>query len=74
MPGPGKDDLVEPEGVNAGSGVSEDKSDTAADVTAGGSPERASEALDQPPAATELLGAPGDQPGAPGQQLAAGEG
>jgi hypothetical protein len=69
---PNTDDLVEPEGVNAGSSAAE------RDREPDGEVEATAEPLDvpDPPAAAgdELIGAAGQRADRPGQQVEAGEG
>jgi hypothetical protein len=72
QPGAGADsedqDLVEPEGVNAGSGgAGSDRRAARGDVVSGGSPERADE-QSRPPPAAELLGPPQDDDEALGSE------
>jgi hypothetical protein len=67
------EDLVEPEGVNAGSSADPLSSAPSPDrVRPGGSPETADRP--QPTDTGGLLGAPPDDTPGPGQRLAAGEG
>jgi hypothetical protein len=66
------DDLVEPEGVNAGSAAAERDRQPDGDVPASAEPVD----VPDPPAAAgdELVGGGGQRPDRPGQQLEAGEG
>jgi hypothetical protein len=69
---PARPDLVEPEGVNAGSGPAERDRRGDGEVTADDRPRRPPE--HGPDAGDELAGAAGQVPGVPGQQLEEGEG
>lgn len=73
MTAPGNEptDLVEPEGVNAGSALGE--RDRRPDGEAAASSAAATVPAPQP-RADELVGLPGQAPNEPGQQLEAGEG
>ena len=68
------ENLVEPEGVNAGSDVPEPSAETAAaeDVTGGGFPHAPEPSGAD--AAEELPGVPDGSPQTPGQELSVGEG
>jgi hypothetical protein len=66
----GERDLVEPEGVNAGSGDRPPEGDAAGlEVRSGGAPEKADE-QSQPPPASELIGPPHADDEAPGSEPA----
>lgn len=67
------DDLVEPQGVNAGS-ATEDQPGTGADVTAGGSPRQAPSPAEEADPPDALLGVPDQAADGPGQELSVGEG
>jgi len=71
------DDLVEPQGVNAGSEAPEEAApapEAAADVTAGGAPEEVSASAEQSDPPSQLLGVPDQDAEGPGQELSVGEG
>ena len=66
--------LIEPEGVNASSAAGQDAdAEPGGDVTAGGKPGGRHRAEEQPQPG-EVVGAPEQRPGRPGQQLQVGEG
>jgi hypothetical protein len=69
---PARPDLVEPEGVNAGSAPAERDRRGDGEVAADDVPRRPPE--QGPDAGDELVGPSAQRPGEPGQQLAEGEG